>query len=55
VIILALGGAIFLAFSSPGSNALFRTPTAQIAIMVSIAWAIFGISYISDLIRESVE
>jgi Flp pilus assembly protein TadB len=55
VIIVALGGAIFLAFSSPGSSAMFRTPTAQIAIVVAVAWAGFGFSYISDLIRESVE
>jgi len=55
VIVLALGGAIFLAFSSPGSSALFRTPTAQIAIVVAVAWAVFGFSYIGDLIRESVE
>ena len=55
VILLALGGAVFLAFSSPGSSTFFRTPTAQIAILVAIAWAGFGISYIGDLIRESVE
>ena len=55
VIILALGGAIFLAFSSPASSALFRTPTAQIAIVIAVAWAIFGISYIGDLIRATVE
>ena len=55
VILLALGSAVFLAFSSPGSSTFFRTPTAQIAILVAIAWAGFGISYISDLIRESVE
>jgi hypothetical protein len=34
---------------------MFRTPTAQIAIVVAVAWAGFGFSYISDLIRESVE
>ena len=55
VIILALGGAIFMAFSSPASSALFRTPTAQIAILFAVAWAIFGISYIGDLIRATVE
>jgi hypothetical protein len=55
VIVLALGGAIFLAYSSPGSSALVRTATAQLALMVAIAWAIFGFSYISDLIHESVE
>lgn len=55
VIVLALGGAIFLAFSSPGSGALFRTPFAQIAIIAALAWAAFGWSYIGDLIRESVE
>jgi hypothetical protein len=55
VIVLALGGAIFLAFSTPGSSALFRTLTAQIAILVAIAWAAFGFTYIGDLIRESVE
>ncbi len=55
VIILALGGAIFMAFSSPGSSALFRTPTIQIAIVAAVAWAAFGISYIGDLIHESVE
>jgi hypothetical protein len=55
VIVLALGGAILMAFSTPGSSALFRTPTAQIAILVGVAWAVFGFSYISDLIHESVE
>jgi hypothetical protein len=55
VIVLALGGAIFMAFSTPGSSALFRTLTAQIAIVVAVAWAAFGFSYIGDLIRESVE
>jgi hypothetical protein len=55
VIVLALGGAIFLAFSSPGSSALFRTPVSQLAMVVALAWAVFGISYIGDLIRESVE
>ena len=55
VIVLALGGAILMAFSTPGSSALFRTPTAQIAILVGVAWAVFGFSFISDLIRESVE
>jgi hypothetical protein len=55
VIVLALGGAIFMAFSAPGSSALFRTPTAQIAIVVAVAWAAFGFSYIGDLIHESVE
>ena len=55
VIVLALGGAIFLAFSSPGSSALFRTPVSQIAMLVALAWAVFGFSYIYDLIRESVE
>jgi hypothetical protein len=55
VIVLALGGAIFLAFSSPGSSAMFRTPTAQIAIVVAVAWAGFGFSYIGDLIHEAVE
>ena len=55
VILLALGSAVFLAFSSPGSSTFFRTPTAQIAILVAIAWAGFGITYIGDLIRESIE
>lgn len=55
VIVLALGGAIFLAFSTPGSSALFRTLAAQIAIVVAVAWAGFGFTYIGDLIRESVE
>ena len=55
VIVLALGGAIFLAFSSPGSSALFRTPVSQVAMVVALAWAVFGFSYIGDLIRESVE
>ena len=55
VIVLALGGAIFMAFSSPASSALFHTPTAQIAIVIAVAWAVFGISYIGDLIRETVE
>ena len=55
VIVLALGGAIFLAFSTPGSSQLFRTLTAQIAIVVAVAWAAFGFSYIGDLIREAVE
>jgi hypothetical protein len=55
VIVLALGGAIFLAFSSPGSSSMFRTPTVQIAILVAVAWAVVGFSYIGDLIRESVE
>ncbi len=55
VIVLALGGAIFMAFSTPGSSGLFRTLTAQFAIVVAVAWAAFGFSYIGDLIRESVE
>jgi hypothetical protein len=55
VIVLALGVAIFMAFSAPGSSALFRTPTTQIALVAAIAWAVFGISYIGDLIRASVE
>lgn len=55
VIVLALGGAIFLAFSTPGSSELFRTLAAQIAIVVAVAWAGFGFTYIGDLIRESVE
>ncbi len=55
VIVLALGGAIFLAFSTPGSSALFRTLAAQIAIFVAVAWAAFGFSSIGDLIQESVE
>mgnify|MGYP001044062179 CR=1 FL=1 len=55
VIVLALGGAIFMAFSTPGSSELFRTLTAQIAIVVAVAWAGFGFTYIGDLIRESVE
>jgi len=55
VIVLALGGAILLAFSAPGSSALFRTPTAQIAILLAIAWATFGFSYIGDLIHETIE
>jgi len=55
VIVLALGGAIFIAFSTPGSSELFRTPTAQIAIVAAVAWAGFGFTYIGDLIRESVE
>jgi Flp pilus assembly protein TadB len=55
VIVLALGGAIFLAFSNPGSGALFRTPVAQVAIVAAVAWAAFGWSYIGDLIRESVD
>ena len=55
VIVLALGGAILMAFSTPGSSTLFRTPGAQIAIAVAIAWSVFGFSYIGDLIRESVE
>ncbi len=55
VIVLALGGSLFLAFSSPGSSALFRTPTAQVAVAVALAWALFGFSYIGDLIRQSVE
>jgi len=55
VIVLALGGAIFLAFSTPGSSELFRTLPAQIAIVVAVAWAGFGFTYIGDLIRESVE
>ena len=55
VIVLALGGAIFMAFSSPASSELFRTPTAQIAIVIAVAWAVFGITYIGDLIRETVE
>jgi Flp pilus assembly protein TadB len=55
VIVLALGGAILMAFSTPGSSTLFRTPGAQIAILVAIAWSVFGFSYIGDLIRESVE
>ena len=54
VIVLALGGAIFLAFSSPASSALFRTPTAQIAILIAVAWAGFGFTYIDDLIRETI-
>ncbi len=54
VIVLALGGAILMAFSTPGSSALFRTPSAQIAIVIAVAWAAFGFSYIGDLIRESV-
>ncbi len=55
VIVLALGGAIFMAFSTPGTSELFRTLTAQIAIVVAVAWAGFGFTYIGDLIRESVE
>jgi hypothetical protein len=55
VIVLALGGAIFMAFSTPGSSELFRTLTAQVAIVVAVAWAGFGFTYIGDLIRESVE
>ncbi len=55
VIVLALGGTIFMAFSNPGSGAMFRTATAQIAIVAAVAWAAFGFSYIGDLIRESVE
>jgi hypothetical protein len=55
VIVLALGGAILLAFSAPGSSALFRTATAQIAILFAVAWATFGFSYIGDLIHETVE
>lgn len=55
VIVLALGGAMFMAFSSPASRAIFRTPTVQIAIVIAIAWAVFGFSYIGDLIHESVE
>jgi hypothetical protein len=54
VIVLALGAAILLAFSSPGSSALFRTPMSQDAMVVALAWALFGFSYINDLIQESV-
>ena len=54
LIVLALGGAILMAFSSPGSRSLFHTPLVQIALLAAIAWAAFGFSYISDLIRETV-
>lgn len=55
VIVLALGGAILMAFSNPGSGAMFRTPIAQVALVAALVWAAFGWSYIGDLIRESVE
>jgi hypothetical protein len=55
VIVIALGGAITLAFSNPGSGAMFRAPLAQLALGVALGWAAFGWSYIGDLIRETVE
>jgi hypothetical protein len=54
LIVLALGGAILMAFSSPGSRSLFHTPLVQLALLAAVAWAAFGFSYISDLIRETV-
>jgi hypothetical protein len=54
LIVLALGGAILMAFSSPGSRPLFHTPLVQLALLAAVAWAGFGFSYISDLIREAV-
>jgi Flp pilus assembly protein TadB len=54
LIILALGAAILMAFSSPGSRSLFHTPLVQLALLAAVAWAAFGFSYISDLIRETV-
>jgi Flp pilus assembly protein TadB len=54
LIVLALGGAIVMAFSSDGSRELFRTPAIQVAMLVAVAWAVFGFSVIADLIRETV-
>jgi hypothetical protein len=54
LIVLALGGAILMAFSSDGSRELFRTPFIQVAMLVAVAWAAFGFSVIADLIRETV-
>jgi Flp pilus assembly protein TadB len=54
LIVLALGGAIVMAFSSSGSRELFRTPAIQLAMLAAIGWATFGFTVIADLIRESV-
>jgi hypothetical protein len=55
VIVMALGGAILLAFTNPSSGALFRSPFAQLTLLAALAWAAFGWTYISDLIRTAVE
>jgi hypothetical protein len=54
LIVLALGGALSMAYISPSSRALFHTPAVQLALLVAVAWSVFGFSVISDLIRESV-
>lgn len=55
VILLALGGAIVMAMSNPGSGYLFHTPLGQIGLLVLLAWGAVGWNVIGDAIREVTE
>ncbi len=55
VILLALGGSLVMAMSSPAGGGLFHTTAVQIGLLLALAWAALGWNIIGDAIREVME
>ncbi|RCK72764.1 MAG: hypothetical protein ANABAC_1298 [Anaerolineae bacterium] len=55
VILLALGGAIFMAMANPSSGYLFHSPLGQMGLLILLVWGAVGWNILGDAIREVTE